>query len=561
MADSEVLKQLRQRVDTLNQARLTWLDYWRDVKDYICPQQGRLDNTEDEQNNGKKKTSKIINGAATNALEILASGMQSGLTSKALPWFRLSSPDPDLNKWPPVARWFRSVQDRLYYMFDRSNIYNALYHTYYELGGFGTAAMAVLEHPTRILRARPFTIGEYWMDLNEFLETDVFVRREWMTARQMMAYFGKDRVTQAVQNAFEKSDLKTRFEVINIIEKNDDVFDLKECDGKPFRSIYFEAKGRNDNDNRGLLSVKGYYEFPVMCPRWHVTGSDVYGWGPCRKVIDNTKMLQSMESDKLKALAKLVKPPMNAPPELKGEGVDVSPGAINYSSSGSGQSDALRPLYQVQPDVQGIAVAINSVVNEIKTGLYNQLFMMIAQTDKTMTATEVAERHQEKLLMLGPVLERVHSELLDVLINRSYAMAFRAGAIPPMPMDLRGKPVRIDYVSILSQAQKAVDVTAIEQATHFLGTLAAVKPEVLNVIDLESAGAMYAQLVGVHPDLLRTPEEIAKLEAQAQQQLRQQQQAQLAAQYADSARVVSQVDPQNLRQVAQQLTGGGGMMQ
>ena len=58
--------------------------------------------------------------------------------------------------------------------------------------------------------------------------------------------------------------------------------------------------------------------------------------------------------------------------------------------------------------------------NAIKQGFFNDLFLMIL-SDKNMTATEVARRHEEKLAILGPVIERQNSEMLDLVLVDGHA--------------------------------------------------------------------------------------------------------------------------------------------
>jgi hypothetical protein len=54
------------------------------------------------------------------------------------------------------------------------------------------------------------------------------------------------------------------------------------------------------------------------------------------------------------------------------------------------------------------------------------------------TAREIDERHEEKLLALGPVLERTNDELLDPIVDRAFALMEAAGLIPPPPRSCDG---------------------------------------------------------------------------------------------------------------------------
>jgi hypothetical protein len=260
-----------------------------------------------------------------------------------------------------------------------------------------------------------------------------------------------------------------------------------------------------------------------------------------------------METDCLKGVGKVANPPVKAPAELARQGVNAAAGGINFVSN----SESLTPLYQVAPDVKSLQFKIDRVIADIKEGYYNNLFLAILSGDTgTMTAREVVERHDEKLLMLGPVLERVHYELLDPLIDRAFALCNEAGLIPPPPVELSKSATVVEYTSILSQAQKAVGVGRTEQFAGFLGSISALYPEAKNILDVYAAADNYAKSIGVPPQITRSKETydaIAKAEAQ---RLQMAQNAQIGGNLAKSAALMSDVDPGSLQSTLTMLGGG-----
>jgi hypothetical protein len=171
------------------------------------------------------------------------------------------------------------------------------------------------------------------------------------------------------------------------------------------------------------------------------------------------------------------------------------------------------------------------------------LWLMMAQTDRRqMTATEVAERHEEKMLQLGPVLERLEDELLDPLIDRVFAIALRAGHIPPPPQELQGQELRVEYISILAQAQKLLGTASVERLAGFVGNLAAVNPGVLDKVNMDAMVSEYSEMLGTNPNLLHPDEQVQ----QARQARAQQQQALMAQQQmagmVQGAKTLSETD-------------------
>ena len=554
MANDTPLTRVRLHFRQLQNDRRTWEPYWRDVQEYIAPQRGRgiFTSNAEESNRGDREDSKRVNGAASRALNILASGMQSGLTSKARQWFLLSHPDPELGRYQPVREWYDQVQDVLERIFRKSNLYAALLHTYFEMAGFGQGAVGVFSHPDRILFCRPYTTGTYYMSCDEYGEVDTFFQSSWLTARQIVQSYGIEGLPTYIQNSYNSGKLEERYEVVNAMLRHPEAYGIEPGEQFDTASVTFLAK---EQDSSHFLKQSGYRSFPVMTPRWDVIDNDVYGWAPTRDIMGDVKMLQSMESDALKGSKKTVSPPWRVPPELERRGLDTRPNAINVVSS-MGES-AVAPLFTSPTNIQQLQFKIDAVTANIREGLYNSLFLaLLTQDNPQMTAREVAERHEEKLLMLGPVLERIHYELLDPLIDRAFLLAYEAGLIPPPPSELEGQPTQIEYVSILSQAQKAVGVNRIEQSVQFLGGMTAVYPEIRHALDPFKTYQEYNRMIGVKAGIFRTEKEYNDAVAAERKKQELAQGAEVGQSLANSAKLMSEVDLANTQAL---LDGGGGL--
>jgi len=342
-----------------------------------------------------------------------------------------------------------------------------------------------------------------------------------------------------------------------LIEPNDDrVEGKKDHKNMPFRSLYWEVGSPKDT----CLRSGGYEEFPILAPRWDVTTSaDVYGRGPGWDGLGDVKMLQKMQKQKLVALDKMVDPPIQRDASVQGE-VNTLPGGITYSSATSPNA-GVRPAYQVQPDLNSLEFSIEKTSRAIEKTFYSDLFLMLAQGDqRAMTAREVIERHEEKLLALSPVIDRLESELLDPLIDRTFAIAMRAGLIPPPPAELQGTDLKVEYVSMLAQAQKMVGTTAIEQAMRFIGSLISVSPEIVDMVDFGEAIQKYCEMLGIPPKVVKAPEIVAQVRAQRAQAQQAAQQAQAKQNMIQGAQTMSQT-PVGQNSALDVLMGGNGAQQ
>jgi len=171
----------------------------------------------------------------------------------------------------------------------------------------------------------------------------------------------------------------------------------------------------------------------------------------------------------------------------------------------------------------------------IQQSFFADLFLMLATAgpDQRMTATEVAERHEEKLLMLGPVLERLHNELLEPLIDITFDHMARDGALPPPPDALEGQDLSVEFISMLAQAQRAIGVNSVDRLLGTVGAISQWNQEVLDKIDVDAVVDTYADKLGVPPELIVSDDQVAMVrEKRAEMQAAQAQTAEFREQAA-----------------------------
>jgi hypothetical protein len=235
------------------------------------------------------------------------------------------------------------------------------------------------------------------------------------------------------------------------------------------------------------------------------------------------------------------KPPMVGPPELRNEPASLLPGGITYTSDPTGK--AFRSAIDVRIDISHLSADIRETQERVKDAFYANLFLMMAESDRReITAREVDERHEEKMLMLGPVLERLHDELLDPLVKRVFSIMARHNMIPPLPRGVRPQQLTIEFISMLAQAQKAVATGAIERFWQFGMQIAAARPEAMDRLDPDGTMDAYADMTGVPANITVGLDKARKVRAARARA--QQQQAALASvqQLAATAKNASQID-------------------
>ncbi len=534
---AERLKPFKTRWTALKNELSKWTGGWQDISDYIVPTRGFFDG---EPNDGATINHKrIIDDGPGRALRTLGAGLASGLTSPSRPWFRLKLQDEKLNNSKGVKLWLDEVSKVIYSIFQKSNFYPAFHSGYEEIGAFGTSADLILEDFKDVIRVRSYTAGEYMIGVGADGRVNTFGRMIRMTVGQMVQEFGKENVSLKVQQQFAKNNTEVYHKVNHLIEPNDErVPDMHDNLNMPFRSVYWEEESK---DNDKFLRQSGFEEFPALCPRWGTKSSgDVYSRGPGHLALGDSKMLQRLHRDSLLAVAKVNDPPVQKDANVQGD-VNTLPGGVTSSSSVTPDA-GVRIAYQIRPDLQAINEKIDRTQRGLDATFFADMFLALSLRSKSnMTAREVAEVHEEKLLLLGPVIERLQSDKLGPAIERTFAIADRAGMIPELPPELEGQEVEIEYISILAQAQKIVGVGAIRDHVAWNQEVAEKgNPEIMDNVDLDEASQAHGDLMGVPAAMVRSPEDrdaIRKARADAAAIQAQQEQA---AQLVEGAKTASE---------------------
>jgi hypothetical protein len=544
---------LQQRWAALKTERSSWDTHWRELSDYLMPRSGRF--TTSDTNKGGKRHNNIYDNTGTRSLRVLAAGMMAGMTSPARPWFRLTTSIPELDESAAVKKWLADVTRMMLIVFAKSNTYRALHSIYEELGAFGTGASVVMPDFDTVIHHNPLTVGEYAVATDYKGQVNTLYREFQKTVGEVVNQFGHDKVSLRTRNLYDTGNLEAWITLVHAIEpRADRDHKLKDAKNMPWRSIYFEL-GADDNK---VLRESGYNRFPALVPRWMTSGGDIYGNSPGMEALGDIKQLQHEQLRKAQGIDYMTKPPLQVPTALKNRELDTLPGGVSFVDAAN-PNGGIRSAFEVNLRLDYLLADIQDVRERIKGAFYADLFLMLANSNNTnMTATEVAERHEEKLLMLGPVLERLHNELLDPLIEMTFDRMIEAGVVPPPPEELQGMELSVEFVSMLAQAQRAVATNGVDRFVANLGAVAQLKPEVLDKLDADRWADAYADMLGVDPEMIVPGEQVALIREQRAQAAQAQQQMAAMQQGAATARDLSAAkttEPSALTSVLDQFSG------
>lgn len=520
-----------------------WTQNWSDLAEFILPRRSiwltQSTGGNPNPNNmtrGRPLNTAIADPTATLAVRVCSAGLMSGLASPSRPWFKVIPAVKRLEIDAAARMWLDTTEDRMYTVIAASNFYNAFAQECEDLVVFGTGPSIIYEDEQDLIRLYNPAVGEYYLSSDSNMRIDGLYRLFVMTVSQIVNFFGVENCPADIQELWNAkgNSLEVERQVAHSIEPN---FALDtEGTGKiPGNFTWRETYWVWGSGSPKPLSMRGFVDQPFTAARWSTQSNDAYGRSPGMDVLPDVMQLQVMTRRMAEAIEKQVRPPLIGEMSLKNKPTSTLPGHLTFVTD-IGPGKGIRPIYEVNPDVSAMSLNIQTIERRIQAGLFNDLFLMLEQkVNEEMTAYEVAQKIQEKLQVLGPVIESLLAESLKPKLRRIFNIMKRRNMIDPPPDSLKGIPLDIEFVSMLALAQKGAATGGIERLMTLVGSLTGVYPQAKDNINPDALVREYNDLLGNPQKILFGPEEVMKQRIETMKQLQQQQQMQALTTMADAA--------------------------
>jgi|TARA_R110000803_G_scaffold9121_5_gene29079 hypothetical protein len=522
MPAEEMAMNLLSRLSTLETQRMTWEHHWQEVADYIVPRKADITK---KRSPGDKRQELIFDGTAIHSAELLSASLHGMLTNASTPWFSLRYRDTETDEMDAAKEWLESATDVMYQAFQRSNFQEQVHELYHDLITFGTGVMFVESDEDNQVRFGTRHISECYVSEDDQGRVDTVYRKFKMPARAAAMRFGEDVLSQRMKKALAE-DPYSEVTIIHVVRPREDRDVTKEDTlNKPYLSCYI------DPEEKTILSESGYDEFPYMVPRYLKASFELgYGRSPAMTALPDVKMLNKMSETTIRAAQKQVDPPLMVPDDGFMLPIRTVPGGLNFYRSGT--RDRLEPLNIGANNPLGL-----SMEEQRRTAIRSAFFVdqLIMGEGPQMTATEVIQRTEEKMRLLGPVLGRLQAELLQPLINRVFNILVRQQAFPPAPDNLKELDLDIEYVSPLAKAQRSGDVQSVMRLFELIGPMGQLDPGVFDYMDTDGMVKYLIKVLGVPASVVRGEDEVYQVRTERAQQQAQQQQMAEMAQMAEAA--------------------------
>jgi hypothetical protein len=528
--EKALAKEYIERFKQKEQGRFIWESTWQEIQDYIMPRKGDVVS---QNVGGERRGEQLFDTTAIMANQLLAGALHGILTNASTKFFDLVMipPDEAMNEIPSVQDWLQDTSDRMFKVLNNSNFQTEIHETYIDVGGLGTACLFMGEHPDRIVHFSARPIKEIYIDENNEGLVDCVDRKFDWTARQLIQEFGAKNLPPEVLRKYNAGESQTFVVLHCTYPMGEDEYKAKGSYAK-YKSAYVLMEPAT------ILKESFFPEFPYAVPRWTKTSGETYGRGPGMDMLPDIKMVNKMMETLLQGAQKTVNPPLMVNDDGVIGKVRLTPGGLTVVRPFSTAGEApIKPLI-TDARVDLGEQLVESVRTRIRSGFYVDQFQM-PQIDR-QTATEVSQRSEEQMRLMGPVLGRQHFELLSPLIARLFGIMSRRNLLKDAPDQVKGKKFGVRYSSLLARAQRVKEAELLQRAITTAAPLVNARPACLDNLDEDAAFLYTMDLYGVPRKIMRKDQEIKKLRDARQAA---QEKAAQEAEQAHQADVASKMGP------------------
>jgi hypothetical protein len=473
--DNKIGIELIRRFEKIEGDRTILDSNLNEVATFVIPRKAEFFRLNTVSPGGEKRTYLVFDSTAIFANNVFAAGLYSNLCPMGQRWFRLEAEEPEFNEDEEVKTWMEETTNRLHAVFNASNFGMAVHECLCDYSSLGTIGMLIEDtqdafNPISFLSQ---CITNFWITEDENGNPNTVFRKWILTAEQAVAKYGAGVTEEVAACAKDPNRMDNKFEFIHVITPRK-VIDKNKLDAKnkPIASIVIDRKTKH------IVSESGYDEYPFPVARYSKSTNELYGRSPGMDMLADIKMLNRMERTIITAGEKTVDPPMAVEDGATVGPVRPEPGGVTYIFPGKEPPKPLNSGARVDIGLE----MTNQKREQIKTAFFVDLWFALSDKPSNMTATEVLERVNEKIMIIGPVIGRLLFEWFPKIIERCLGILSRAGKLPKLPEILNGKKYSVKFISRFALAMRQNDIKAFSMSLNSLTPLMAVGPEAAQTV-------------------------------------------------------------------------------
>jgi Bacteriophage head to tail connecting protein len=513
--------------DQLRAQASQFFDTGQEIVDYMQPSHRDITT---QNSPGTRKTDKIFDSTAPDAVFLLASFLSGALFSEGDQWFDVRASLEALNAEREVADYFQQSRQVQLASLRQSNYYATTIEFLTDWLLFGN--LCLLQEKLELkppnyprLVFTPVGFGSYVFFEGQDKRPEGLIRELDMTAQECKEKFGDGCSEQILEQAEKKP--FTMIRIVHAIVPRQLVRYKRLATPKemPWASCWFE---HGKKQQKPLLE-SGYKEKPFAIARYNVIAGEVMGRGLGEVSLPHVKTLNKIIMRGFIDLDKSLDPP-----------IDTQPGNIvgDYSHK-SGARNVLKNIDRTRMSESGRTARTRNAtyewnVDDLRKQIreiffveqVRQLIGVQGAPVREQTAFEYGKKLELVHLIMAPTGGRLQSEALRDIIETNYAINYRTGKLPELPDVLmqaaqtqQGNETVITYEGPLAQSQRNQQLGTMREFLASVGGVAQLAPEVVDIPNVERFLRKEAEIRGIQHLLndQREYNEIKQLKAKVQE--------------------------------------------
>lgn len=490
-----------------------WMTHWDDLSRLMLPR--RMGFTT-QMTDGERRTEEIYEATAMRAGRGLGNGVGQLLRPEGEKWFLMRAEDDRLNRSDVVLRWLQFAENTLMTgMFNpKSRFRQSAGETDMDLVILGTGILFVgVSERAKRLQYINMDLKDVEIDLDDEGNVDTVFQLRKFTLRQAEIRFGKENLSDELKQKLttrNEADMDVKYEFLRVVQprqKGDANAALSR--NFPFTHDWIEVATKHE------VKVGGFREFPFVVPRWDTTSGEVYGRSPGMIALPDSETLNAMTETILVSGQKAAEPSIFAPNDSSFDAVNTFSGGITYYDVDTATQLRGNPFFTLRNDFN-LPITRDmqdDMRQQVEAAFFKNVFNLPVAGPE-MTATEVIARKEEFIREVGAVFGRLESDYLAPVVEKSFVHLIRMGALDPIPEELIGRDVRFEYTSPIKRVREQAEVAATRLWLQGLEELAQMKPEVMDIPNVDEIARFSAFALDVPAIAVNTREDVETSRAQ-----------------------------------------------
>ena len=419
----------------------------------------------------------------------LATSMEGFVTPKGgNAWLKIESEDEDLMEVHEARSWFEAATNKVFAaIYDpQAGFHKAAGAMYDDIATFGPGPFSVFERPnvngTSTPSFRSVHLKDFYWSQNEWGEADTFYVVWNRTVAAVASLYGVDNMSDKAKDLLRQDKLDAKVKLLHVVEPRGGR-DHGRSDNlnMPYASYVIDIDGKK------IMEEKGFNDLPYLVPVWGDITGEPWGWSPGRLLLPDVKMLNQQARTTMEVGHFVARPPMLTPHEGVLDYSAVHPGAwVHYDAQAAAANGGRPPItpLNIGANYPVSRELTQDTRDRIWQGFLRNVLSLPVDAP-SMTATEIIERKEEMMRVVGPVFGRLETDFTQKLVRRVFWILFRSGALPPPPEILGGAGLKYTVNSPFTAVRKQIEAASVTRVAEIIGPLAANNPEMLDHYDTD----------------------------------------------------------------------------